>query len=300
MHPAIDDFLNYLAVERGLAENSLAAYARDLMDFEAFLSGSEKAQCSTEALHGADGRTIGLFVASLTSKGLAASSTARKLTAVRGLFKYMARQGSVKADPTAAVESVRQKRALPKCLSLEDTKTLLGSFEGMTPRDLRDLAMMEVLYGCGLRVSELVGLKIGDVNTEHGYVRCMGKGSKERIVPLGSFAARAVDEYLAKGRSELCNLKPSHWLFVTADGSPMSRQAFWKNLKHRCRSCGISSEVSPHTLRHSFATHMLENGADLRAVQEMLGHADIGTTQIYTHLTKARLRQVYDEHHPRS
>lgn len=301
MLPAIEDFLGFLAVERGLAENSLTAYARDLEDYEAFLKGrGGTGTCTVEMLLAADGRTVGLFVAHLSGKGLAASSTARKLAAVRGLYKYLARQGTVKADPTVAVESVRQKRALPKCLSLDETKALLSSFEGNNPRDLRDLAMLEVLYGCGLRVSELVNLKVGDVNTEHGYVRCVGKGSKERIVPLGSYAARAVDEYMAKGRSELCNLRPSHWLFVTFDGSPMSRQAFWKNLKKRCMAAGIGSEVSPHTLRHSFATHMLENGADLRAVQEMLGHADIGTTQMYTHLTKIRLRQVYDEHHPRS
>ncbi len=301
MLPAIEDFLGFLAVERGLAENSLAAYARDLEDYEAFLaSRGGTGVCTAQMLLSADGRTVGLFVAHLSGKGLAASSTARKLAAVRGLYKYFARQGTIKADPTVAVESVRQKRTLPKCLSLEETKALLGSFGGRSPRDLRDLAMLEVLYGCGLRVSELVGLKVGDVNTEHGYVRCVGKGSKERIVPLGSYAAKAVDEYMAKGRSELCNLRPSHWLFVTPDGSPMSRQAFWKNLKKRCMAAGIGSDVSPHTLRHSFATHMLENGADLRAVQEMLGHADIGTTQIYTHLTKIRLRQVYDEHHPRS
>lgn len=301
MLPIIEDFLGYLAVERGLADNSLSAYARDLEDYEIFLSAESKGMDeSTKRLLTADGTAIGLFIAHLSRKGLAASSAARKLTAVRGLYKYLARKGTVKADPTASVESIRQKRPLPKCLTLEETKALFVSFDIRQARDLRDLAMLEVLYGCGLRVSELVNLKVGDVNTEHGYVRCIGKGAKERIVPLGSYAARAVDSYMIGARNELCDMKPSPWLFVTHEGTAMTRQAFWKNLKKRCMCAGVRTDVSPHTLRHSFATHMLENGADLRAVQEMLGHADIGTTQIYTHLTKAKLRQVYDEHHPRS
>lgn len=300
MHELTEDFLNFLAVERGLSENTLEAYARDLRDFEGFISGGKGGEISAGILTGVDSRTVSAFISQLSLQGLSAASVARKLTTIRGLYKYLVRQGAIKTDPAAPVESVRQHRPLPRCLSVEDMKALLESLSARTPRDMRDLAMLEVLYGCGLRVSELVSLKVGDVNTEHGYVRCIGKGSKERIVPLGHFAAKAVDAYVAFGRSPLCNMKPSSWLFVTADGSPMTRQAFWKNLKKRCMAAGLGSDVSPHTLRHSFATHLLENGADLRAVQEMLGHADIGTTQIYTHLTKAKLRQVYDKHHPRS
>lgn len=301
MLEAIEDYLNFLAVEKALAENTLSAYARDLKDFEGFLAQRNGASSPTaDMVLSAMGSTISAFVSHLSSSGLSASSTSRKLTTIRGLYKYLLRQGSIKADPASSVESVKQRRPLPKCLSMEETKALIDSLRKDSPRDIRDLAMLEVLYGCGLRVSELVNLKVGDVNTEHGYVRCIGKGSKERIVPLGSYAATAVDDYMSRGRSEICNMRPSSWLFVTSDGSPMSRQAFWKNLKKRCLAAGITTEVSPHTLRHSFATHLLENGADLRAVQEMLGHADIGTTQIYTHLTKAKLRQVYDEHHPRS
>ncbi len=297
----LEDYLNFLAVEKGLSENTLYSYARDLMDFEQFLAAKCGAKsCSAAMVLTADGSTVSAFVSHLSVAGLSAASASRKLTTIRGLYKYLLRQGAMKSDPASSVESIKQHRTLPKCLSMDETKSLIDSLKKNSPRELRDLAMLEVLYGCGLRVSELVNLKVGDVNTEHGYVRCIGKGSKERIVPLGSFAAKAVDDYMSYGRSAICNMKPSSWLFVTSDASPMSRQAFWKNLKKRCLEAGISSEVSPHTLRHSFATHLLENGADLRSVQEMLGHADIGTTQIYTHLTKAKLRQVYDKHHPRS
>lgn len=298
--PCIEEYISYLAVERGLSENTLQSYARDLAKFAGFSGvfhrGSEDPV--NDDVLGATQSAVSAYLVHLSRTGTSSPSIARNLTALRGLYRFLVQEGYIDKDPTVSLQSPRQARKLPKCLSSKEVEALLDSVRSSDPRGLRDRAMLEVLYASGLRVSELVSLRIDNVNLELGYVRCIGKGDKERIVPLGLVAAKAVERYLAMGRSGPAN--PDDCLFVTGRGTAMTRQAFWKIIKRRALEAGIRTDITPHTLRHSFATHLLENGADLRAVQEMLGHADIGTTQIYTHLTKTRLREIYKRYHPRA
>ncbi len=299
----IDDYLGYLAVERGLADNTLEAYANDLSSFAAF--AGRTARNSDEPIDDdvlrAGQWVVAGYIADTVESGGAASTAARRLAALRGFFAYLVSVGSIVKDPTGNLESPRQIMRLPRVLSVNEVDRLIAGVSWPAPEGLRDRAMLELMYSSGLRVSELVGLATNDVDLELGYVRCIGKGNKERIVPVGSSALRAVAAYIAAARREIAPAGTDAHLFVSGRGKGITRQAVWKIIKRAALAAGIDRRVtSPHTLRHSFATHMLENGADLRSVQELLGHADVRTTQIYTHLTQARLRESYNRHHPRA
>ena len=287
-------YLRHLEVERRVAPNTLEAYQRDLSRLQAFAVGSERPVTNLGR------RDLEEFVRTVMTEGLSATSTARLVAAVRGFYKFLRLTGEIAENPADDLRSPRTFVSLPRYLSHEEVDALLNAPVVTTPRGLRDRALLEVLYATGLRVSELVHLRLTDLHLDQGYVQCVGKGSKERIVPLGDEAADWVRRYLADGRPALSKRRPSAWLFVNArGGARLSRIGFWKLLKAYGRAAGVRSHLSPHVLRHSFATHLLDRGADLRAIQTMLGHADLSTTQIYTHVLEARLRQVYDRFHPR-
>ena len=302
MLPSVEEYINYLAVERGLSENTLEAYARDLSQFAEFAakSGRQSDEPIDDDILTASQSMVASFIARSIESGGSPSSAARRLTSLRRYYRFMLQEGYVKEDPTANLESPRQPQRLPDVLTEEEVNRLLSSAPGYDPQSLRDTAMLELMYASGLRVSELISLTTEDVDMELGYVRCVGKGDRERIVPVGRRAIEAIERYLAFGRRELAGVCKDNYLFITNRGTAMTRQGFWKMIKRRALKVGISTDITPHTLRHSFATHMLENGADLRSVQELLGHADIRTTQVYTHLTQVRLREVYNKHHPRA
>jgi integrase/recombinase XerD len=287
-------YLRHLEVERRVASNTLDAYRRDLARLQAF------AVALARPVANLGRRDLEEFVRAAMIDGLSATSTARLVAAVRGFYKFLRLTGEIHENPADDLHSPRAFVPLPRYVSHEEVDALLAAPDVATPRGVRDRALLEVLYATGLRVSELVHLRLGDLHLEPGYVQCVGKGSKERIVPLGDEAADWVRRYLAESRPALSKRRPSAWLFVNArGGARLSRLGFWKVLKGYGRAAGIRSHLSPHVLRHSFATHLLERGADLRAIQTMLGHADLSTTQIYTHVLEARLRQVYDRFHPR-
>ncbi len=287
----LEKFINFLAVEKGLARNTLDSYERDLRKYFDFMKtkGSDDIAPSD----------VSSFLESLSSAGIAAPSIARCLAALRGFHKYLMTDGLSSRDPTINLETPRGWKRLPKTLSGADVETLLKQPDPATPIGLRDKAMLELLYATGLRVSELVGLKLNDINFERGFLVVMGKGSKERAVPLGEAAIFFVQTYLDQGRSFLLKGKDSDHLFISSKHQGITRQMFWERIKHYTRKAGIERVVSPHTLRHSFATHLLDNGADLRAVQAMLGHSDISTTQIYTHVSRERLKKIHEKYHPR-
>jgi len=294
LQPQIQEYLDYCRVEKGLSENTLAAYRRDLGRLSAFLAGRERDPA------GAAAEDLRAFVDSLYSAGLKSRSVARYIASLRNFYLYWMRQGRVSADPTAGLAAPRSWQRLPKFLTLEEVDRLLEAPEAANPRGLRDRAMLQSLYATGLRVSELVGVKTADLNLGLGVLRTRGKGGKQRMVPVGSAAVEAVRRYLQGARGALLKGRHSEFLFVTARGGPLTRQAFWHLLRRYGLKAGITRTLTPHVVRHSFATHLLERGADLRSLQMMLGHADISTTQIYTHVLRERLRQVYDRHHPRS
>ena len=290
----IDTYLAYLRDVRRMSPNTLESYARDLTHLADFAG---KRGVAVEAL---DRRDLEAFVRGLMAGGLAPRSVARAVACIRGLYKFIAVERKLPANPADDLRSPRAWPALPKFLSIEEVDRLLEQPDTASPRGLRDKALIELLYATGLRVSELISLRAGDLNLEEGYLTCIGKGDKQRMVPLGQTAADWVRRYMRDGRSALVRQRSSPWLFVNArDGGPLSRVGFWKVLKGYGRSAGLSRDLSPHVLRHSFATHLLERGADLRMIQVMLGHADLSTTQIYTHVLEARLRAVYDKFHPR-
>jgi integrase/recombinase XerD len=289
----LPDYLAALLVERGLSANTVAAYRADLEAFGAWLAQRDLEPAACER---ADLRR---YLSALRSRGLAARSSARALAALRGLYRYLLERGECAADPTVELEGPRLLRALPHFLSADEVDALLAAPDTGTPRGLRDRAMLETLYATGVRVSELVGLLVAQLRLDPGYLRVIGKGSKERIVPLGSQARHWLALYLEQARPGL-DTRRSDRLFLSVRGAGMTRQAFWQLLKRHGRRAGITSHLSPHVVRHSFATHLLEHGADLRAVQAMLGHASISTTEIYTHVTRERLRQLYDRAHPRA
>ena len=291
---SVREFLDYCRVEKGLAANSLAAYQRDLTRLGEFLG--EKGM-RPEAASADDVRA---FLDSLYQAQLSPRSVARYLTSVRGFFKYLLTTGRLEEDPTARIGQPGQWKQLPKFLTLDDVDRLLETPDPAKPAGLRDRAMLQLLYASGLRVSELIAVELGRLNREIGVLRVRGKGDKERLTPVGRQALQAIEEYLERGRPELLKKRTSGYLFVTRRGGPMTRQAFWQSIKKYGLAAGIKRNISPHVLRHSFATHLLERGADLRSVQTMLGHADISSTQIYTHVLRERLRAVYDRHHPRS
>ena len=290
----IDAYITYLRDVRRMAPNTVESYARDLASLGAF---ADKKGVHVGLLERQDLET---FVRQLMSGGLAPRSVARTVACVRGFYRFMAVEEKRDRSPADDLRPPRAWAALPKFLSLEEVDRLLAQPDVATPRGLRDKALIEVLYATGLRVSELVALRAGDLNLDEGYLTCIGKGDKQRMVPLGHEAADWVRRYLRDGRVALLRKKSSLWLFVNArDGGPLSRIGFWKVLKEYGIKAGVSRDLSPHVLRHSFATHLLERGADLRMIQLMLGHSDLSTTQIYTHVLEARLRAVYDQFHPR-
>jgi integrase/recombinase XerD len=288
---ALDRYLAHLRVERGLLAATLEAYARDLREYAEWLAARAIARLDqvTEAV-------ILQHLADLQRRGLSRASQARHLAAVRGLHKFASAEGLAPTDPSSAVEATRGSRPLPHFLGIDEVDRLLGQPDGATAAGARDKAMLEVLYASGLRVSELVTLPLSAIDSHTGVVRVRGKGGKERIVPVGERARDALAAYLSGPRQKLLGTRRSNDLFVTPRGTGMTRQGFWKLLGRYARAAGIEQRVYPHTLRHSFATHLLERGADLRAVQAMLGHADIATTQIYTHVDRERLKAVIAKH----
>ena len=285
-------WLEHLAAERGLAAHTLAAYDRDLRLLEHALEGRDLADAAPDDLTAT--------LRTMRSAGRSPRSVARWLVAVRGFYAWLASTGEIDESPAARLESPRLWATLPKVLDGADVVLLLGAPKGEDPRSVRDRAMLEVLYATGLRVSELVGLRLGDLHLDAGYVRCLGKGSKERIVPLGGEASAALRAYLGGARGAILAGRRGDAVFVGPRGTSLTRQGFWKLLKAHARRAGIRANLSPHVVRHSFATHLLENGADLRSVQALLGHADISTTQIYTHVNRHRLKQLYQDFHPRA
>lgn len=287
----LDLFLNYLLVEKGAAANTVAAYSRDLNRYLLFLGEREPDGIRPSDVTG--------FLAKLKGDGIAPRSRARALSALRMLHRFLLREGYCELNPTAIVEAPKGVRKLPMVLSAREVEALLKSPLDTGAQEVRDKAMLELLYATGLRVSELVGLKLSEVNLSAGYLMTIGKGDKERLVPMGASACHATGEYLRQARGELLKEKASPLLFLSRLGGGMSRQAFWNIIKKRALQAGVRSGISPHTLRHSFATHLLENGADLRSVQIMLGHADLSSTQIYTHVTRERLKKLHADFHPR-
>ncbi|HKV98443.1 MAG TPA: site-specific tyrosine recombinase XerD [Vicinamibacterales bacterium] len=288
-------YLRHVEDERRMAANTVEAYRRDLAKLAAFAAARER---PLEALDRAD---LEAFVRELMAGGLSPTSTARLVATVRGFYRFLRMAGDIAQNPADDLHAPRTLSSLPHSLALEDIDALLQAPDVTTPKGLRDRALIEVLYATGLRVSELVGLRLSDLRPNEGYLKCVGKGSKERIVPIGDTAAEWVQRYIAEARPVLLKKKASPWVFVNArGGAKLSRLGFWKILKACGRRAGVRGRLSPHVLRHSFATHLLERGADLRAIQAMLGHADLSTTQIYTHVLEARLRQVYDRFHPRA
>jgi len=286
-------FLDYLEVEKGLARNSLAAYRSDLRHFGHWLSDQKVTFETVERLK------IVKYFQSLRAAGVSARSVARALAAIRGLFRFLVTERHLRVDPTENIENPKLWPALPKSLPAQEVDALLRAPQRDTVAGLRDRAMLELLYATGLRVSELIRVRLDDLVLDAGFLRTMGKGSKERIVPFGDSARTAIVEYIEGGRRDLDTRGDGH-LFLSVRGRPMTRQAFWMKVVRYAREAGITAHISPHVLRHAFATHLLENGADLRSVQMMLGHSDISTTQIYTHVSRARLQKVYDQYHPRA
>jgi integrase/recombinase XerD len=281
-------------VERALSPHTLEAYGRDLARLEAHAARGRR---GVVALRQAD---LAAFIGELRGQGLAPRSVARAVHAIHGLYRFAVREGRLAGDPMENLKAPRAFKALPRYLSAAQVEALLGAPDTGTVLGLRDRAMLEVLYATGLRVSELIGLRVGDLDMEVGIVTCFGKGGKERLVPLGEIARSWVRRYLAEARSFLAGPRSPAVLFLSRRGGPLSRMGLWGLVRRHAVTAGVERILTPHVMRHSFATHLLEGGADLRAVQAMLGHADISTTQIYTHVTRERLRQVYDRFHPRA
>lgn len=290
----LDNYLHYLAVERGLSRNTLEAYARDLQGYASFLREQGEEQFKENSLE-----EIRKYFQELRARGISARSQARILSAVKGFYKFLLREGVLADNPLRQLRTPKVSPRLPEVLSLQEVQKLLDQPNPRTSHGLRDRAMLELLYASGLRVSELVSLTLNDVNLDLGYVRTKGKGGKERIVPLGGEARRALLEYLQGPRKAAEEKDGKGTLFLGKRGKGITRQGFWKLIKKYARAAGIMKKITPHMLRHSFATHLLERGADLRAVQLMLGHADIATTQIYTHVSREHLKQVHRQYHPR-
>ena len=291
----LDEFCDNLWLEDGLSRNTLDSYRRDLATFAVWLE-QQRGLSILQTTHADIQGYLAHLVAAQKAKP---SSTGRNISSLKRLFRYLLRQGKISTDPTLQIDTPKLPRNLPKSLTEQDVEQLLNAPDIQTPLGLRDRTMFEVLYATGLRVSELVTLRVAQVSMDMGVVRVMGKGSKERLVPLGEEALDWLRRYLADGRPVLLGRQISDALFVTARGEGMTRQMFWYLIKKHARTGGLSKPLSPHTLRHAFATHLLNHGADLRVVQMLLGHADISTTQIYTHVARERLKQLHKNHHPR-
>ena len=296
MSARVDEYLDHLRYERRLADHTIESYARDLTALAAYAAGRDV------PIEGLSRRDLEAFVRSLMSEGKSPRSVARMVACLRGFYRFMTVHRYISGNPAVDVQAPRAWKVLPKFLPVEDVDRLLHAPDTATPRGVRDRALIELLYATGLRVSELVALRPQDLHLDAGYLTTTGKGRKQRIVPVGDEAAQWVQRYLEQGRPALLGKRRSPRLFVNARGvgPGLTRVGFWKILKSYGRTLGIARQISPHVLRHSFATHLLERGADLRAIQMMLGHADLSTTQIYTHILDARMRALYDRFHPRA
>ncbi|MBL8293563.1 MAG: site-specific tyrosine recombinase XerD [Bryobacterales bacterium] len=289
---SIQSFLDFCRVEKGLAPNSVAAYRQDLLRFSRF--------CRKSAPQAPPAEAVRAYLDSLYTAKLSSRSIARHLTTLRNLFNFLMQEGKLTSDPVSVIPLPRQWQTLPKRLSPAEVESLLAAPSPDTPAGVRDRAMLQLLYASGPRVSELCGILLRDINLDFGVLRVTGKGNKQRLIPVGKQAIAAVRLYLESGRSLLLKARLSPYLFVTSRGGPMTRQGFWKLIHTYGLRAGIARTITPHLLRHTFATHLLEGGADLRSLQTMLGHADIGTTQVYTHVLRRRLRETVDRHHPRA
>ncbi len=289
----IDRFLDTLWLESGLSQNTIAAYRSDLRRFAVYLNGRQS------DLRRADRAGVQAYLGARFRGGVQASTAARLLSVIRRFYRFMFREGLIKRDPSTAIASPRRPAGLPKSLSEAEVERLLAAPDASRPLGRRDTAMLETLYATGLRVSELVTLPMASLNLAAGVLRVMGKGSKERLVPLGATAIDELNRYLNRDRATILKDRASDAVFVTARGQAMTRQAFWQNVKRYARAAGIETPLSPHTLRHAFATHLLNHGADLRSVQMLLGHSDLSTTQIYTQVARERLKRLHAMHHPR-
>jgi len=287
-------FLNQLLIEKGLADNTIISYRRDLQAFVQFLTAGD-----IDEFKQVKKKDIMDYLVTLKNRGISARSHSRNLVSIRQLYKFLMLEGRVQEDPTLNISFPKAWQKLPYVLNYSQVEVLLVQPDE-SPLGIRDKTMLEVLYATGLRVSELINLTINAVNLEAGFLLCLGKGSKERMVPIGSSARKNLQKYYNGPRQQLLNLKRSKFLFINKFGNKLSRQGFWKIIKRYALQAGIEQNITPHTLRHSFATHLLENGADLRSVQAMLGHANIATTQIYTHVSMDKIKKLYFKHHPRA
>ena len=292
----LKSFIHYLSVERGLSRNTLESYERDLTKYIDFIQKKGKTKWRETGKS-----DIMDYLMTLKHEGKAASTVSRAMASIRTFYRFLLQERLIDSDPSSHMYTPKLEKKLPKALNVEEVERLLNAPRLSTPHGMRDKAMFEVLYATGMRVSELVSLNMEHVNLSLGFVRCIGKGSKERIIPLGRMAIDYLDRYIVQMRKKLVKQgSPDEALFLSHIGTRLTRQGFWKLIKKYAVEAQIHKPITPHTLRHSFATHLLENGADLRSVQEMLGHSDISTTQIYTHVTKSKMKQVYDQTHPRA
>jgi integrase/recombinase XerD len=293
----LKDFIHFLIVEKRLAKNTVVSYERDLKGYIQYLQKVEQ----ISSLNDVTRFHIVHYLDFLKTQNKSSKTIARQVASIRSFHQFLLREKVTEQDPTFHIETPKTERTLPKVLNIQEVESLLEAPDVQTPIGIRDKAMLELLYATGLRVSELISLNMDDIHLTMGFVRCIGKRNKERIIPIGRVATEALERYLQKGRPQLVSRKETtSALFLNHHGRRLTRQGFWKILKGLAKKANIEKDLTPHTLRHSFATHLLENGADLRAVQEMLGHADISTTQIYTHVTKMRLKDVYSQFHPRA
>jgi len=302
MRDAIESFLNYLSVEKGYSVHTIAAYRNDLSGLADFANREASKKGSSASWPGFGRQEMLSYMLNLKERGYVATTIARKVAAARSFFGFLVAEGVIRTDPTENMSSPSVGKALPKPISVSQVRLLLEQPAKLTTSEAkRDRAMLELLYASGMRISELVALNLGDVNTSGDYfVRCFGKGRKERIIPLYENIAKAVQSYIDEDRPKLAHGKKENAMFLNARGERLTRQGFWQKLKEYARTAGLNEHISPHTLRHSFATHMLSGGADLRSVQELLGHANISTTQVYTHPTPEHVRRAYDKSHPRA
>ncbi|KHF41744.1 site-specific tyrosine recombinase XerD [Halalkalibacter okhensis] len=289
-------FLQYIHLERGLANNTVQSYERDLKQYELYVTKIAK----KKSIHDIDQSMIVEYLHFLKEQGRAGTTIARTVASIRAFHQFMLREKMSSSDPSVHLEIPKRSKKLPQILSLQEVESLLNAPSGSDMFSIRNKAMLETLYATGMRVSELMNLTVTNTHLAMGFVRCIGKAEKERIIPLGQEASKALEKYLETSRRNLMKQKEHDVLFVNHLGNPLSRQGFWKVLKQLAVAASINKPLTPHTLRHSFASHLLANGADIRAVQEMLGHVDISTTQIYTQVTKARMKDIYAQYHPRA